>query len=605
MKDVDKNFVTGSMQWKNFPPVFIFICSLFLFSCKTQQQTQNSNNTFQLPDEIHVTEVTTGLTPQNDSLFIERTYIDACKAKALNDYEGAIVLFKEILKVDAHNAPSLYELSRIYFEYGKVDDARELAEAAVQYDTENIYYQFLLADILTYSQKYAEAAKILEQLKKNYPEQTDNYFQLAYVYERMGNGEKAIAVLEDAQKQFGDDEAILVELQRLYVRNAEIDKAVSNLEKLISQNPGNPSYYSMMADVYDLVKNTALAEETFAKLLAIDPDNPDLLMRKAEMEKAKGNYTGYYQDMKNIFSNPDFSIDKKIFFLVPFVDSLTAKNFVQKDFVFELTRILTETHPADAKGFAMRGDFLYYAEQLQEARKNYRQSLSIRTDVYDVWLKIFYIDANLEQNDSLLVITEQSMELYPNQPMSYYFNGIAFINKKMYDDAIQVLKRSLPIASSNLQLKADIYLRLGDAYNEIKKYSESDASYESSLQLNPKNPYALNNYAYHLSLRNEKLDKAAVMANQANELVPGNASLLDTYAWVLYKQENYTEAKKWLEKALQNNGDKSEVILEHYGDVLFRLGNTTAALENWKKAQEIGPGSEFLSRKINEGKLYE
>ncbi|MFN0274144.1 MAG: tetratricopeptide repeat protein [Chitinophagales bacterium] len=558
-----------------------------------------------MADEIRVGEVTSGVTPQNDTLYIERTYIDACKAKALEDYEGAIVLFKEILKVDPENAPALFELSRIYFGYGRIDDAKELANAAINSDGENEYYQLLLADILTYGQQFPEAVKILEQLKKNYPQKIDNYYQLSYVFERIGDIKKSISVLQDAQKQFGDDEGVLVELQRLYVKAGDVNNALSNLQKLILQNPDNPSYYNMIGDVYEIAKNSSQAEETYAILLTLDPDNPDLLLSKAEMEKAKGNFTGYYQTMKDMFAIPSINIDKKIFFLVPFVDSITEKNFVQKDFIFNLTQILTETHPADAKSFAMRGDFLYYAQQLQEARKNYRQSLTIREDVYDVWLKIFYIDADLKQNDSLQTVTEQSMEIFPNQPMGYYFNGLSYINRNMYEDAIQVLKRALPIASSNTQLKADIYLRLGDSYNELKKYAESDAAYESSLQLNPKNPYTLNNYAYHLSLRKEKLDRAAEMAKLANELVPNNSSLLDTYAWVLYQQEKYKEAKQWIEKALKNGGDKSEVILEHYGDVLYQLGDVNSALENWKKAKQLGTGSELLDRKIDEGKLYE
>lgn len=590
------------LYWK-----YIFSCftvTFFFFSCKTQQQTQN-NSPFPLADEIRVGEVTSGVTPQNDTLYIERTYIDACKAKALEDYEGAIVLFKEILKVDPENAPALFELSRIYFGYGRIDDAKELANAAINSDGENEYYQLLLADILTYGQQFPEAVKILEQLKKNYPQKIDNYYQLSYVFERIGDIKKSISVLQDAQKQFGDDEGVLVELQRLYVKAGDVNNALSNLQKLILQNPDNPSYYNMIGDVYEIAKNSSQAEETYAILLTLDPDNPDLLLSKAEMEKAKGNFTGYYQTMKDMFAIPSINIDKKIFFLVPFVDSITEKNFVQKDFIFNLTQILTETHPADAKSFAMRGDFLYYAQQLQEARKNYRQSLTIREDVYDVWLKIFYIDADLKQNDSLQTVTEQSMEIFPNQPMGYYFNGLSYINRNMYEDAIQVLKRALPIASSNTQLKADIYLRLGDSYNELKKYAESDAAYESSLQLNPKNPYTLNNYAYHLSLRKEKLDRAAEMAKLANELVPNNSSLLDTYAWVLYQQEKYKEAKQWIEKALKNGGDKSEVILEHYGDVLYQLGDVNSALENWKKAKQLGTGSELLDRKIDEGKLYE
>ncbi|MBC8046022.1 MAG: tetratricopeptide repeat protein [Fimbriimonadaceae bacterium] len=584
---------------------FFIIVILLLASCKTQQQTQ-TNHGFQLPDEIVVDEISSGTRGgTEDTLYIERTFIDACKLKALNDYEGAIVLLKEILRVDENNAPALYELSKIYFEYGRTEDAAELSKAAIKNDGNNEYYQLLLADILTYNKNFPEAAKILESLRTNYPKKTDNYYQLAYVYERMNEVDKSISVLTDAKKQFGEEESILFELQRLYIRSGDAENAIENLQKLITQNPGNPAYKSMIADVYELVRNTPLAETTFNKLLALDPDNPDLLFRRAEMEKENKKYTSYYNEIKNIFANADINIDKKIFFLVPFVDSVGKKNFVQQDFILELSKILTDVHSEDAKAFAMRGDFLYYAGQYNDARKNYRQSIAIRSDVYDVWMKLFYIDADSKQPDSLFAITTESLELYPNQPMGYYFNGIALMDMEKYDDAILVLKRSIPLTASNPTLKADIYFRLGDIYNEMKNYAESDNAYETSLQINPKNPYALNNYAYHLSVRGDKLEEAAKMAMIANELVPNNASLLDTYGWILYKQQKFDEAKTWIEKALKNGGSDSEVIIEHYGDILFKLGDKDAALEQWKKAKQLGIGSEYLDKKIQDGKLHE
>ena len=65
-------------------------------------------------------------------------------------------------------------------------------------------------------------------------------------------------------------------------------------------------------------------------------------------------------------------------------------------------------------------------------------------------------------------------------------------------------------------------------------------------------PTTLNNYAYYLSLRNDRLEKAAQMSLRSNELAPGQPSFQDTYAWVLYQQGKYAEAqqssdaaKKW------------------------------------------------------------
>jgi len=46
-------------------------------------------------------------------------------------------------------------------------------------------------------------------------------------------------------------------------------------------------------------------------------------------------------------------------------------------------------------------------------------------------------------------------------------------------------------------------------------------------------------------------------------------------------------------------------VLEHYGDVLFQLGESEKAIEYWIKAKNKGETSEFIDRKITEKKLFE
>ena len=69
--------------------------------------------------------------------------------------------------------------------------------------------------------------------------------------------------------------------------------------------------------------------------------------------------------------------------------------------------------------------------------------------------------------------------------------------------------------------------------------------------------------------------------------------------------KDYKKAKEWIGKAIENGGAESTTILEHYGDILFQLGDVDSALEYWSKALEKGGKSEFLEKKIADRKLYE
>ena len=165
--------------------------------------------------------------------------------------------------------------------------------------------------------------------------------------------------------------------------------------------------------------------------------------------------------------------------------------------------------------------------------------------------------------------------------------------------------RSLAPRADDQDLLSLTYSSLGDCYHELKNYNSSDTAYEKSLSYNPDNAYSLNNYAYYLSLRGEQLDKAAQMSAHSNELQPNTASFEDTYAWILFKQKKYTDAKIWIEKAILHDKTNSAVQLEHYGDIMFYLGDTNAAVQNWKKARSYGEQSPVLDRKINEKKYIE
>ena len=98
---------------------------------------------------------------------------------------------------------------------------------------------------------------------------------------------------------------------------------------------------------------------------------------------------------------------------------------------------------------------------------------------------------------------------------------------------------------------------------------------------------------------------AKELSERCNKIKPNNGSFQETYGWVLYKLKEYKGAKEWIGKSLKNGGDKFPDTLEHYGDVLYQLGDRDEALLYWQSAQEKGSTSETLEKKISEKKLIE
>jgi len=190
------------------------------------------------------------------------------------------------------------------------------------------------------------------------------------------------------------------------------------------------------------------------------------------------------------------------------------------------------------------------------------------------------------------------------QGMIYYFNGAANLQRQNYDEAIYALEQGKRLSSSNLGLVSVFNSMLGDAYNGKGNHARSDRAYEAALDFDPDNLAVLNNYSYYLALRKEKLDKAEEMSSRAVEGDPENVTFLDTYAWVLFNREKYKEAARVIRKAI-DIGNVSAIHYEHYGDILYKLGEIDQAVEQWKKARELNPDSPLIDKKIAEKTLYE
>jgi tetratricopeptide (TPR) repeat protein len=248
---------------------------------------------------------------------------------------------------------------------------------------------------------------------------------------------------------------------------------------------------------------------------------------------------------------------------------------------------------------------LFENKEYQKAADIFRNIVKENTGNYAIWEKLLFCDLFLEQNEQLATDAEIVVDYFPNYPLPYYFAGISNFQLKDYVKAQAYLVSGIDFVVNNNALLEQFYSSLGDTYHALENFDAAYAAYDKALSINPNNSFVLNNYAYYLSLKGERLERAAEMSRKAVDLDPYNSSFLDTHAWVLFQQKKYKEALEWIKKAYSNGGSESGVVLEHYGDILLQLGQKEEALNYWKLAKKQKDYSEFLDRKIKDQQLYE
>jgi tetratricopeptide (TPR) repeat protein len=534
----------------------------------------------------------------------EYLFFNAIKEKSTGNYDKALELFNQVIRIDMNNDAAYYEIAQIYYRKRKFQDALHFARTAATMKPSNEWYQLLLADVCAHAGRLTDAISIHEKLARTYPSRVEYFFNWANALLFAGKVEEAIRVLDQAEQKIGIERDLIVQKKNLYLRLGKIDKAAAEIEKLISANPTDMGAYSLLVELYQANRLSEKVLETVERMKKINPTSPHIYLALAEYYRSIKENEKSFEQLKLAFLSVELDSDVKLrilssyFPIAHFNESLLQQ-------ALELADIFTEAHPSEAIGHAIYGDFLNLAKKNEEAVVQYRLSLDLDNKNEQVWQQYLINLSTLELTDRLLNESEEALLLFPNNPVFYLLNGIAKFDRKRFREAADMLVAGSKLVVDNNSLLVDFYSRLGDTYHELAMHEESDRYYEKALALDPKNPYVLNNYSYYLSLRKEKLERAESMSRLSNELMPGQSSFLDTYAWVMYQMKRYNEALQWIEKAIEAGGHTNGTILEHYGDILYHLNRQEEALQQWIKAREAGGGSQWLEKKIADKKLYE
>jgi tetratricopeptide (TPR) repeat protein len=536
---------------------------------------------------------------------LERLQMDAEKAKVTEDIDAAVKSYQDILVIDPANANAHFQLAQIYADKGKFADAETEAAAAVKYDSGIKWYQELLGNIYLNEGKVKEAVEAFKTLIDKFPNNPDYYLNLGFLYSKLGQFDNAIKVYDQFEKNFGIDEQVITEKRNLYLRLGKFNEAVGEVQKLEEAFPGESEYMLMEAELYRAKKQNDKAAAIYQKILAAEPDNPKAQLAIAQMNAQVDDGTQKKESLKEIFKNPKVGIDTKISILLISYIQMNSEDSSKRKEAIELADILVNVHPNEAKAFAVQGDLFFLDNQLDKALNAYKQSLSISKDIFQVWQQVMGIYNEKADWENLLSTANEAMELFPNQAVVYLYKGGAEVQLKQFDKAVKSFSKGEKVSADNVKLKAQFLSNLGDVYHSLNQYAASDSAYEKALKIDPENAYVLNNYSYYLSIRKENLEKAKQMSAYANKLEPQSSSFLDTYAWILFQMNDFAGAKEWQEKAMQADGGQSGTILEHYGDILSKLGKKEEALKYWKQAKNLGTDSSTLERKIAEQKYVE
>jgi tetratricopeptide (TPR) repeat protein len=571
------------------PVISLLLLMLLAMACKSRVATTQPDGGMSDPDQTEV---------KIDTRFQE-AFFRALDYRNRGDWKKAAEAFEQCVALDPKSsAAAQYELSRIDRMYRKDPQAAlSRARAAVGLEPDNPWFHHELADVYLALEKYDLAIREYEIVEKLNPDDPNNLYEQAEALLYAGKLREAIAVYDRLEKKTGVYEELSLEKHQLYMELKDPVRAGEELEKLARHIPEEPRYWGMALRFY---AGSGMKEKELAALEQLkraDPSDGMVRYQLSEYYAIMGDEQRSYEELRLAFGTTDVGIDKKIGVLMRYY-ALTEQDSSFLENAYELLEKTCQVHPFEAKAFAMYGDFLSRDGKNQEAIEKYRKAVELDPSRSLVWSQLVMLEASEKNYDLVMKDAVRAIEYFPHLPEFYLYLGIAHEQSDDLSSAIEQFQMGKELVVDNPSLLVQFLSALGSAYEASGRNADSDAALENALIIEPANVFVLNNYAYFLAKRGQKLEKALEMTRKCNELRPGRASFLDTFAWVLYRSGRYEEALERIEEAVKAGGGSDPEVLEHFGDILLKLGRPEEAKVKWQEALQKGGSQETLNRKI-------
>ena len=556
----------------------------FGVACTTTKQATHYPATTQLPPLA------------NDSLRAIFHYTEALKGSLfMEDTAKVRSELRKALEYDSLHAPSLYEMAQSYID--SPAEGLPYARKAVEQDGDNVIFKGLLARYLTLAREYTEATRVYEQLVKEEPRNVLNYRMLAALYDQERQPFSAISVLDSAEVKLGRVEELAYYKRELLMRVGLYDRGEAESKRLIEEYPYDYRNYLMLAELYaNQNRNDSLTLATYNKALEVDSMAIPTLRSKMAWHIRKGHELDYLSVLRRLIDHPEVELGLKNQL---YTEATANETFYRNNF-WTINGIVSSfilQYPDNYDVIEHYTTHLIRSGEVEQAITIYKGYSERHPESLEALYNIIDGERYLERRDSMMFYTNLAISFNPENPDLYMRRGFYWSELGAMDRAIDDYGLAMKHAPTD-SVRSTVMGTIGDLYHQQGDSKKAYKYYRKALKIFDRNVAVLNNYAYYLCEQGGDLDKAYEMSVKACELEPSNATYLDTKGWILYRLGRYEEAKPVMLQAVSLDKTGSTVLLMHYGDVLYALGEEFMAGVYWRRALSGGHDPAEVNEKL-------
>lgn len=567
----------------------LFLCLLLLAAPSEAQRRKHKRNS-----EVG----------QEQILLAEAELIEGMRHYIQDNYERALQHILKGIRLNPKSSGLYYQAAVTLSKMNKNEEALVYVDKALSLDNQNPYYYILKAHLQSTLFRYKDAAQTYELLLAHFPSYSFYALDLAILYEeQLNDPERALTAYRKLVQEVGETEEVLARMQRLYMRRGEYVEAFRIALRRLNQQPDDLSPYLPFVE---LIENGTPAQVK-AFNWAIENDAHLKTRPEAQLMLALGLYRLEKKEssrriFQSVIENPRTTKALREVAVLSYVRIF--KDDADPSFQLKYLAELCRKNPHNTDLLNQYGIALQKTYRYAEAAGIFSQSLETQNSQIEIWLRLFDCLDKSGQYRLFYTKTQEALELYPFQGVIWTHHATACLRLKRTEEGMRAIKRARQLLSSNHdfflaeveRVEALLWAQQGEVEKAIRKMEELLRNQPESTQL-------LYDYCLLLATHQQKPERARSLSEKLLKLAGNNPLAQYAHGRVLYSMGQYADALHLLKQAAGRL--PTAFTLEHYGDALFRLGKTEAALEQWQKALQLADTPERLKKKIEEKKLYE
>lgn len=531
-----------------------------------------------------------------DYTLYDLIYVEGIKQKLNGNTGEALGKFEDAIEINPESDAANFEISQIAAMRRDFDNALKYGRRAAELDNQNQWYMLNMANIYMEKSEMDSASVWLEKAVKIDPSDENQKFRLGNLYMQTGKNEKAEKIFSAFYEKYKGNEQILALLIDAKIEEEQYKEAEDILLEELESGKENITVKGMLAELYRKTGDKERAKIMYEKLLEEGLYNAALGFSYLEFLIENKEYDRLVEKAQEMIVTDEIAKEDKL----GIASRLMQDSVIIKDYREELIKLgesIRETGENDAL------TMLTIAEIYGKTGKKERE-IEILTEYIDRHWENYYIWENLllklneyGDSDKLNKYAGRASALFNTAPLPKILYAYSLIEKEMYDDAGEELRKVRILVNNQKQFLVQILAMEAEIASRQGRINEAAEKFDDALKIEKDNPMILNNYAYYLAEEEIRLKEALGMIEKCME-IEENITYLDTYAWILYKMERYRDAEKVMNRIFAKGTINDAELLEHFGFIKMALGNCEEAVILWQSVLKEDRNKAYLIEEI-------